>query len=50
MKEGDVVTFIQWGNLKIVSLQKNDEGVVQSVSAELDLDNKVCFRSLLYMV
>jgi len=40
MKEGDVVTFIQWGNMKIVSLQKNAQGVVESVSAELDLDNK----------
>jgi len=40
MKEGDVVTFIQWGNMKIVSLQKNSQGVVESVSAELDLDNK----------
>lgn len=40
LKVGEIVTFINWGNLKIVNLKKNAAGKVESVDAELNLDNK----------
>lgn len=39
MKKGDIVTFVNWGNLKIVDVKKKGDVVVEVV-AELDLDNK----------
>ncbi|XP_071078966.1 bifunctional glutamate/proline--tRNA ligase-like [Haliotis cracherodii] len=40
IKEGEIVTFINWGNLKIKAIKKDSEGKVVSVDAELNLDNK----------
>lgn len=40
LKEGDTATFLSLGNLKIKSVNKNENGVVSRVSATLDLDNK----------
>ena len=42
MKKGDSVTFVNWGNLTITSVDKKDDKVV-SVKAKLDLDNKVIY-------
>jgi bifunctional glutamyl/prolyl-tRNA synthetase len=39
IKPGDTVTFINWGNLKIVDLQKEND-IVTTIKAKLDLDNK----------
>ncbi|TKR82468.1 hypothetical protein L596_016188 [Steinernema carpocapsae] len=39
IKEGDTVTFINWGNLKIAKIIKESEDIEQIV-ADLDLDNK----------
>jgi hypothetical protein len=39
MNEGDIVTFVNWGNLKLTKVEKKD-GHVVSISADLDLDNK----------
>lgn len=39
IKEGEVVTFINWGNLKIIKINK-ENGAVKSIQAELNLDNK----------
>ncbi|XP_061670790.1 bifunctional glutamate/proline--tRNA ligase isoform X2 [Syngnathoides biaculeatus] len=38
--EGEVVTFINWGNLIITKINKGAEGKVLSLEARLDLDNK----------
>lgn len=40
-KEGEVVTFINWGNLIIKSIQKGADGKVVEVQAKLNLENKV---------
>lgn len=34
------VTFIQWGNLKITSIERSSDGLVTAIKAKLDLDNK----------
>lgn len=39
IKAGDTVTFVNWGNLKIVDVQKEGD-VVTTIKAKLDLDNK----------
>ncbi|CAH1794306.1 unnamed protein product [Owenia fusiformis] len=39
LKEGEVATFINWGNLKITKVNRKD-GKVESVNADLDLCNK----------
>ena len=39
MKTGDIVTFVNWGNLKLTDVEKKD-GQVVSINADLDLDNK----------
>uniref|UniRef100_A0AC34R474 Glutamate--tRNA ligase n=1 Tax=Panagrolaimus sp. JU765 TaxID=591449 RepID=A0AC34R474_9BILA len=39
MKEGDVVTFVNWGNLKLTKVEKEGDHVVK-IEADLDLDNK----------
>nr|XP_057934786.1 bifunctional glutamate/proline--tRNA ligase isoform X2 [Doryrhamphus excisus] len=38
--EGEVVTFINWGNLIITKINKAADGKVLSMEARLDLDNK----------
>ena len=40
LKDGEVATFLSLGNIKINRVVKNENSVVQSVSASLDLDNK----------
>lgn len=43
VKAGDIVTFVNWGNLKIKEVKKN--GVhVEEIKAQLNLDNKVKTR------
>uniref|UniRef100_A0A3P9MIB6 Bifunctional glutamate/proline--tRNA ligase n=1 Tax=Oryzias latipes TaxID=8090 RepID=A0A3P9MIB6_ORYLA len=39
-KEGEVVTFINWGNLIITKINKGADGKVASLEARLNLDNK----------
>lgn len=39
VKEGETVTFINWGNLKIKSIKKNGQGKVESIEADLELEN-----------
>lgn len=41
IKDGDIVTFVCWGNLKIVEVKKNNSGNITEIVANLDLDNKV---------
>ncbi|XP_055363257.1 bifunctional glutamate/proline--tRNA ligase isoform X4 [Betta splendens] len=38
--EGEVVTFINWGNLIITKINKGTDGKVVSLEARLNLDNK----------
>ncbi|XP_077376307.1 bifunctional glutamate/proline--tRNA ligase isoform X2 [Festucalex cinctus] len=38
--EGEVVTFINWGNLIITKINKGADGKIASMDARLDLDNK----------
>lgn len=49
MKIGDLVTFINWGNMKILDIVKNGDKITE-IRAKLDLENKVCcslFRFIL---
>jgi bifunctional glutamyl/prolyl-tRNA synthetase len=39
IKEGEIVTFMDWGNLKIIKINKI-ESTIQSIDAKLCLDNK----------
>uniref|UniRef100_A0A1I7WP59 Peptidase_S24 domain-containing protein n=1 Tax=Heterorhabditis bacteriophora TaxID=37862 RepID=A0A1I7WP59_HETBA len=39
MKSGDIVTFVNWGNLRISSVKKSGE-LVSEIIANLDLENK----------
>jgi bifunctional glutamyl/prolyl-tRNA synthetase len=39
INSNDTVTFVNWGNLKIVDVEK-ENGVVKQIRAKLDLDNK----------
>ncbi|XP_030355909.1 bifunctional glutamate/proline--tRNA ligase isoform X4 [Strigops habroptila] len=38
--EGEVVTFINWGNITITKLNRNSSGKVVSINAKLNLENK----------
>ncbi|KAJ6666893.1 hypothetical protein lerEdw1_018895 [Lerista edwardsae] len=38
--EGEIVTFINWGNLIITKIHKNSSGKVASIDAKLKLENK----------
>ncbi|XP_013779580.1 bifunctional glutamate/proline--tRNA ligase-like [Limulus polyphemus] len=40
MKDGENVTFINWGNLLIKFIKKNSLGQVEQIEATLNLDNK----------
>ncbi|PFX18452.1 Bifunctional glutamate/proline--tRNA ligase [Stylophora pistillata] len=40
LSEGEMVTLINWGNVKITKINKNPSGGVKSIEAELHLDNK----------
>eukprot|EP00080_Pristionchus_pacificus_P009448 PDM69468.1 ears-1 [Pristionchus pacificus] len=40
MKVGDVVTFVNWGNLKIAKVDTGADGVITAVHATLDLANQ----------
>ncbi|XP_012942923.1 bifunctional glutamate/proline--tRNA ligase [Aplysia californica] len=39
MKEGEVVTFINWGNIVIKKINKDSSGKISSIDAELNLEN-----------
>lgn len=40
LSEGEMVTFINWGNINITKVHKNAEGKIVSLDAKLNLDNK----------
>uniref|UniRef100_A0A803W818 proline--tRNA ligase n=1 Tax=Ficedula albicollis TaxID=59894 RepID=A0A803W818_FICAL len=40
LAEGEVVTFINWGNIIITKLSRNSSGKIVSIDAKLNLDNK----------
>ncbi|SPP82759.1 blast:Bifunctional glutamate/proline--tRNA ligase [Drosophila guanche] len=40
LKEGENATFINWGNLLIKKVNKDGSGIITSVDAALNLDNK----------
>nr|XP_030125004.3 bifunctional glutamate/proline--tRNA ligase isoform X5 [Taeniopygia guttata] len=40
LAEGEVVTFINWGNIIITKLNRNSSGKILSINAKLNLDNK----------
>ncbi|KAM6405369.1 bifunctional glutamate/proline--tRNA ligase isoform 5-T5 [Pluvialis apricaria] len=40
LTEGEVVTFINWGNIIITKLHRNSSGKIVSMDAKLNLDNK----------
>ncbi|XP_064020607.1 bifunctional glutamate/proline--tRNA ligase isoform X3 [Pogoniulus pusillus] len=40
LTEGEVVTFINWGNVVITKLNRNASGKIVSIDAKLNLDNK----------
>lgn len=40
LKEGDIATFLSLGNVKIIKVNKTENGVVESIIASLDLENK----------
>ncbi|KAM4786600.1 bifunctional glutamate/proline--tRNA ligase isoform 4-T4 [Cyanocitta cristata] len=40
LAEGEVVTFINWGNVIITKLNRNSSGKIVSINAKLNLDNK----------
>ncbi|NXI47785.1 SYEP ligase, partial [Galbula dea] len=40
LTEGEVVTFINWGNLIITQLNRNASGKIVSIDAKLNLENK----------
>lgn len=39
IKENDIVTFMEWGNVKINKINKGADGKVTSIDAELNLEN-----------
>lgn len=41
LKEGETVTFINWGNLVITGITRNSSGAVESLRAKLNLDDRV---------
>ncbi|XP_075003202.1 bifunctional glutamate/proline--tRNA ligase isoform X2 [Calonectris borealis] len=40
LTEGEVVTFINWGNIIITKLNRNSSGKITSIDAKLNLENK----------
>ncbi|KFW12073.1 Bifunctional glutamate/proline--tRNA ligase, partial [Eurypyga helias] len=40
LTEGEVVTFINWGNITITKLNRNSSGKIESIDAKLNLENK----------
>ncbi|XP_059690045.1 bifunctional glutamate/proline--tRNA ligase [Gavia stellata] len=40
LTEGEVVTFINWGNIIITKLNRNSSGRIVSIDAKLNLENK----------
>ncbi|XP_078413219.1 bifunctional glutamate/proline--tRNA ligase isoform X2 [Cetorhinus maximus] len=38
--EGEMVTFINWGNINITKINRNSRGKITSLEAKLNLDNK----------
>ncbi|KAM6324331.1 bifunctional glutamate/proline--tRNA ligase [Aegotheles albertisi] len=40
LAEGEVVTFINWGNIIITKLNRNSNGKIVSIDAKLNLENK----------
>lgn len=38
--EGEMVTFINWGNINITKIHKNADGKITSLDAKLNLENK----------
>ncbi|XP_072713070.1 bifunctional glutamate/proline--tRNA ligase isoform X4 [Ciconia boyciana] len=40
LTEGEVVTFINWGNIIITKLNRNSSGKIASIDAKLNLENK----------
>uniref|UniRef100_A0A8C5TQN1 Bifunctional glutamate/proline--tRNA ligase n=1 Tax=Malurus cyaneus samueli TaxID=2593467 RepID=A0A8C5TQN1_9PASS len=40
LAEGEVVTFINWGNIIITKLNRDSSGKIVSINAKLNLDNK----------
>ncbi|XP_054674875.1 bifunctional glutamate/proline--tRNA ligase isoform X5 [Grus americana] len=40
LSEGEVVTFINWGNVIITKLNRNSSGKIVSIDAKLNLENK----------
>ncbi|XP_040841631.1 bifunctional glutamate/proline--tRNA ligase isoform X2 [Ochotona curzoniae] len=40
LSEGEMVTFINWGNINITKIHKNADGKILSLDAKLNLENK----------
>ncbi|XP_073077496.1 bifunctional glutamate/proline--tRNA ligase isoform X3 [Manis javanica] len=40
LSEGEMVTFINWGNINITKIHKNPDGKIVSLDAKLNLENK----------
>ena len=40
INDNDVVTFMDWGNVKILKVHKDKDGKVKEIDAELNLENK----------
>uniref|UniRef100_A0A670I0J8 Bifunctional glutamate/proline--tRNA ligase n=1 Tax=Podarcis muralis TaxID=64176 RepID=A0A670I0J8_PODMU len=40
LTEGEMVTFINWGNITITKIHKNSAGKITSIDAKLNLENK----------
>ncbi|XP_069911426.1 bifunctional glutamate/proline--tRNA ligase isoform X4 [Oryctolagus cuniculus] len=40
LSEGEMVTFINWGNINITKIHKNADGKIVSLDAKLNLENK----------
>lgn len=45
---GDVVTFVNWGNIKIEDVKKSELGELLQIVAHLDLDNKALFKTIIF--
>ncbi|XP_053315637.1 bifunctional glutamate/proline--tRNA ligase [Spea bombifrons] len=40
LSEGEMVTFINWGNINITKINRDSSGKIQSLDAKLNLENK----------
>lgn len=40
LSEGEMVTFINWGNINIMKIHRNTDGKIVSLDAKLNLENK----------